>query len=88
MDVTSNKGIRIPEGELRGIRTGLAANNIQDKLRRNMKVFCRHPLSHLESRAIKSNRTDGIATLVGLKAAVNSHAGVAGETPLKRFEGG
>ena len=35
-----------------------------------------------------TQRTDGVATLVGLKAAVNSCAGVAGETTLQRLEGG
>jgi len=28
-----------------------------------------------------------VATLIGLKTAINSHAGVAGETPLKRGRG-
>jgi len=41
----------------RGIRTGMAANNILDKLRRNVEVFYCHPLSHLERRAIKFNPT-------------------------------
>ena len=43
------------------------------------------------SRGEPSNltqRTDGPATLLGLKPAVSSHAGVAGEASLKRLEGG
>ena len=55
MDVTSNRGIRIPEAKHRGIRTGMATNNIAEKLRGNVEVFYCHPLSHLERRAIKSN---------------------------------
>ena len=55
MDVTSNLSIRIPEAKYRGIHTGMAANDIAEKLRGNVEVFYCHPLSHLERRAIKSN---------------------------------
>ena len=86
MDVTSNKGITIPEDKHRGIRTGMAANNIPEKLRENVEVFF-----WATSRGEPSNltpHTDSPATLLGLKLAVSSHAAVAGETSLNRLEGG
>ena len=58
-------------------------------MRRNVEVF--YCMSSPEppkevSRSI-NQRTDGLATSVGMKLIVNSHGGMAGEVLLKHLEG-
>ena len=57
-------------------------------MRRNVEAFLlSSPKPPKEMSRSITQRTDGLATNVGMKQIVNSHGGMAGEVFLKHLEG-